>query len=119
MSFQDQEIRVAVIVEGISFHDSTLLRIREVDGTTSLDFEQVYVDAEIRTASVHLYNVTTILRNGDPVDRLIMESEDGEVLDLDSTSTSLHLVVTWHDPQRLERTRTYDIECESLSVEIC
>jgi hypothetical protein len=106
-------------LRSVGFHESSIARIRR-DGTTiTLELEGVHFEMGTLSASVRLMGVQTITRDGIEVGDLVPESEDGEVLTLQSTENTLHLIVEWPDFENHQnQTRSYRITYDALEIEI-
>jgi hypothetical protein len=103
----------------VSFHESSLVGWRHLGGTLTLELEGAYVGGDIRNVSLRLEAVSTVLRDGVAVESFTSEFQDGEVLTLEYTETSLHVIVEWTDfKSHQSQTHSYRIACESISVEI-
>jgi hypothetical protein len=108
------------LTQNIGFHEATLSGVRrDEDGSICLMFEGVHVDNQVRSAIICLTQVRQIIRDGSPVDDFTMECQDCEVLTLDRTPVSLHLIVEWNDfESHRHLTRSYHIACESVSANV-
>jgi hypothetical protein len=102
------------------FDDSTVTALRFEREIVILELEDVQLsDDDLRKASIRLTGVHSIIRDGMAVDNLGMECEDGEVLTLEYTPKTLHLIVEWNDFKKHHSvTHSYKIECDSVEVEI-
>lgn len=103
----------------ISFHEASLVSWHYLGEALTLELEGVHVEDGMRNVSLRLEAVSTVLRDGIQVESFASEFEDGEVLTLEYTGTSLYLIVEWTDfSNHKSRTYSYRIACKSLSVEI-
>jgi hypothetical protein len=102
------------------FHEAGLTGIRRAaDGTIYILLEGVHVDDQTPNASACLKGVRQIVRDGSVIDDFTMEYEDGEVLTLEYTPDSVRLIVEWNDFQNHHQTtRSYQIVCESVRIEL-
>ena len=108
------------LTQKLSFHESSLVSWHYFGGALTLKFEGVHVEEAIRNAVLRLEAVSSILRDRVPVESFASEFEDGEVLTLEYTRTSLYVIIEWTDfKNHKSETHSYRIACESLSVEIC
>jgi len=72
----------------------------------------------MRNASVRLMGVLTIICDGKIVDDFVPVYEDGEILTLEHTENTAHLIVDWTDFKKHQnQTRSYEITCASIKVE--
>jgi hypothetical protein len=86
------------IAQNVSFNEAELTGIRQgADGAVCLLLEGVQVDDHLRNAAVHFESVSGILRDGAPVDSIIMEHDDGEVLALEKTPEFVRLAWIIHE----------------------
>lgn len=105
-------------VPRIGFHESSVVGVRREGGTLTLELEGVHLGDDLRTASIRLTGVQTIIRDGTAVDDL-GSGADGEVLTLKHTQRTLHLIVEWTDFKKHQSvTHSYKIECDSVEVKI-
>jgi hypothetical protein len=106
--------------QNISFHEAGITGVRSFpDGTLCVSLEGVYVDGEMRNASIRLKGVRQIVRDGSPAESFTMEYEDGEVLTLEKNSDSLRLIIEWNDfEHHRHTTRSYQILCDSTDIEL-
>ena len=103
----------------VGFHEASVIGIQSASGIISLTLEGVRTEGGIKNVAVYLKGVEQITCDGSPIDELQMEYPDGEVLTLDSDPEAAHLIVQWNDfENHLEKTRSYDIKCQSFEVEI-
>lgn len=103
----------------IGFHESSVVSVRRVGGTITVELEGVQLGDDLRPASIRLSGVQTIIRDGVAVNDLASEFADGEVLTLEHTPKALHLIVEWTDFKKHHSlTHSYRIECDSIEVEI-
>jgi hypothetical protein len=108
------------LAQKIWFHEADLIGVQqETDGTICLLLEGAHADDQIRNAAVRLGNVRQILLDGSPVDTIIMEQDDGEVLTLEKTTDFVRLIIEWMDYKHHQTTtRSYCITCDSMLVEL-
>jgi hypothetical protein len=106
-------------LRSVGFHESSVTSVRR-DGTTlTLELEGVHFEMGTHFASIRLMGVQAITRDGIEVGDLVPESDDGEVLTLQSTENTLHLIVEWPDfGNHQDQTRSYRITYDSLEIEI-
>jgi hypothetical protein len=103
----------------IGFHESSVVGIRREDGTVTIELEGVHLGDDLRAASIRLTGVQTIIRDGVAVDDLASECEEGEVLTLQHTQNTLHLIVEWTDFKKHQSlTHSYKVECDLVEIEI-
>jgi hypothetical protein len=103
----------------IGFHESSLVGVSREDGNITLELEGVHVGNELHFAVVCLKGVQSLTCDGFGVDDLVPEAEDGEVLTLQHTKNTLHLIVEWNDfKKRQSKTSSYRIACNLVEVEI-
>lgn len=106
-------------IKGTSFHEATIVGVRRENATIAPDLEGVYVDGNKRNATVCLHGVHTITCDGLTVSDLVMEYQDGEILTLDYSPTSLHLIVDWTDfKNHHQKSRSYKISYDSAEIKI-
>jgi hypothetical protein len=103
----------------ISFHESSLVSSRCVNQTLSLELEEVKVEDDTRNVLLRLEGVNIVLRDGIRVESFTTECEDGEILTLEYTKTSLYLIIEWTDfKSHKNQTHSYRIGCDSVNVDI-
>ena len=103
----------------IGFHEASIVGLRHEGGTVTFELEGVHLGAEMHSAIIQLKGVQKITRNGVQVKNLVMESDDGEILTLQNTGTTLRLLVEWNDfKKHHSQTSSYRITSNSIKVEI-
>ena len=80
----------------ISFHDSSLVRIVNIEGEIHLYVEDVYIEDVQHSMKVSLQNVKSILRIDITVDQLYMETEDGEIVRFHEENSEIIFAVIWN-----------------------
>jgi hypothetical protein len=101
----------------ISFHEASLVRSAYVGTTMTLEIEGVHVEDTKRNVSLRLKEVKTVLCDGSQVEEV--RAEDCEILTLESTMTSLYLIIQCMNYQtRKRQTYAYRITCDAVDVEI-
>jgi hypothetical protein len=103
----------------ISFHEASIIDFVVKGETITLKLEGVRLGEETHTAVIQLKGVRTLTRDGIGVQDLVSEPEDGEVLTLEYTESTLYLIVEWTDFKRHHsETHSYQIICNSIQVEL-
>jgi hypothetical protein len=106
-------------IQRTGFHESTVATVLLKRGMLTLDLEGVHLGAQLRAASIRLTGVKTIIRDGVAVDDLGSEVEGDEVLTLEHTQRTLHLIIEWTDFEKHHSaTHSYKIEGDSIEVEV-
>ncbi|MGA2438577.1 MAG: hypothetical protein ABSF57_08710 [Acidobacteriaceae bacterium] len=101
------------------FHESSIVGVHQVGGTITLELDDVQLGEEMRAVVIRLIGVKSITRDGIEVADLVMEYEDGEILTLEHTETTSHLIVEWNDfKQHLSKTHSYRMIFDSIEIEI-
>lgn len=101
----------------IGFHESSIVAMRRDGGAITLELDGVHVGEQICSAVISLKGVRVVTCDGVEVEDLVTEAEDGEVLTLQHTETTLHLIVEWTDFKKHQSTtRSYRFQCNSVEV---
>lgn len=82
--------------ERIGFHDSILTKIINFNNGIHLYLEDVYIDEVPYSMKVSLINVEVIKKNGVLIDKLEMETDDGEIYSLHEENSEIAFDVIWH-----------------------
>lgn len=103
----------------IDFHESSILGVHREGNSITLQFEGVHLGDEIYPAIVRLIGVKHLTRDGIEVADFAPECDDGEILTLQHTQTTMHLIVEWPDfKKHLSETHSYRMIFDSIEVEI-
>ncbi len=103
----------------IGFHESTIVGFCRENKTLMVELQGVHLGDEICSAVISLKGIELLTCDGVEVENLVMEAEDGEVLTLQHTQTTLHLIVEWNDfKQHKSNTRSYRVNCGSVEIEM-
>jgi hypothetical protein len=107
------------VANGTSFHDSSLVAINHRGDDILLSFENVYVDGTLRFAELGLTGVIGITCDSEPIEKIEIIYDDGEVLKLSSTDNELLMLITWTDFKRdIDQTHSYQVICKSIAINI-
>ena len=83
-----------------------------------MDLEDVLFDGKKQRARVTLEGVRDLTRDGQLIDSVQMEAEDGEVLTLKLCPDRLHLIAEWNDfKSHTRQIRSYVCTCDTLRVD--
>ncbi|MBB5064657.1 hypothetical protein [Granulicella mallensis] len=103
----------------VGFHESSIVSVRRDGKAVVLELDEVHLGSEIRSATITMNDVQSIARDGVGVEDVLAESEDGEVLTLQYTEHSMHLIVEWPDfVNHQAQTRSYRMSFGSINVDI-
>ena len=107
-------------VQTIGFHESSIVAMRREESAITLELEGVHYGEQVCSAVILLKNVRSVTCDGIEVETLHAEAEDGEVLTLQHTNASLHLIIEWTDFNKHQSaTRSYRFKCGSVEVDVC
>ena len=108
-----------IIEDKVSFHDANLAGVLQERDYLTFSLENVSIgDIQISmTATVS--NVESITRDNLQVKHIEMETDDGEVLQLDVENDLIILVVTWHKhAPHSQDTHTYRMSGKRIRLDI-
>ena len=97
------------------FHGSSIIGFASSTGTLILDLEDVLIEGEKRCVSLRMEGLRDLTRDGQPVDFMRMEAEDGEVLTLGISPNRLDLICEWNDFENHAR-HTHSYVCIADAV---
>jgi hypothetical protein len=105
--------------QSVGFHESSIVSVCREDKKIILKLDGVHVGEETHSATIQMSGVERVTRDGIEVEDLVQESEDGEVLTLQHTNSTLHLIVEWPDfINHQHQTRSYRLAFASCEVAI-
>jgi hypothetical protein len=108
-----------MVADGTSFHDSALVAINHRGDDISLLFENVYVDGTWRFAELDLKGIIDITCDGEPIEKIEIIYDDGEVLKLSTTDKELSMLIIWTDFKNdIDQTHSYRVTCKSIAINI-
>lgn len=107
------------LYDQISFHDAGVNGITEHGNSICVSLESVSVGGQPRNATVCFEGVREITSDGQSVEALTMEFNDGEILTLESLGGTVHLIIEWTDfAGHRSITRSYRILCDETTVTV-
>ena len=100
------------------FHEATIVSLAKAGTTIRIGLEGVQRIVGLAELIVELLGVREVYVNGVATELLQMESDDGEVLDLERVKDGIELLVLWNDfSLRRTTTMAYRFVCESVRIE--
>jgi hypothetical protein len=107
------------LTESLGSHESSIVGFRLESATLTIELEGVHRGNEVASATIRLFGVKSIERDGIAIRALPQELDDGEVLTLEHTEETLELLAEWTDfKTHLSETHSYRVICDSLTIKI-
>jgi len=111
-----QEISVTMM-EQMSFHEASVVDFSQHGAGVRLKLEDALVDKAKRGIILDISPVANITIDGQAVDKVSMEAEDGEVLSLEYGDGKLSVIIEWHDFNSGSAfARSYEIKGGNVSI---
>jgi hypothetical protein len=105
--------------EQLCFHDCNLVKILNSSNEINLHIENIYADDDKYSTKILLRNVDQIKKNGVIVDKIRMETDDGELYSFYEENLDIVIDVIWHKySPNSEEFCTYLLEGKSMMVEV-
>lgn len=103
----------------LCFHDCSLVKILSFENETKLFIEDIYAGDIKYSTNIMLKNVDEITRNGVSIDKLQMETDDGEVYSFEEQGSDIILDIIWHKySPRSEDFCTYLIKGKNMTAKV-
>ena len=103
----------------IGYHESTIVSVRQVDGSIDFVLEDVQVDDSLHTVSIRAAGIKRVLFDGNAIEDFTGRCEGGEILTLNLTDRDLYLIVELTDfKTQLAETHSCQITCESILIDV-
>ena len=107
------------MIENISFHEATVIEFCKYNSTIKLRLDDVVIEGVKEKATLEISPVASLTVDGEISDMVSMLADDGEVLSLEYSNSSISVIVEWHDfVKGFEVTKSYYVTGRDVLVTI-